>query len=39
MDHSWKLAVGTKIGLMLSAYTKGKDLEDPTGRLLGSYTR
>ena len=38
MDHSWKLAFGAKIGLMLSAYTKGKDLEDPTGRPLGSYT-
>jgi hypothetical protein len=38
MDHSWKFAVGTKIGLMLSAYTKGKTLEDPTGRTLGNYT-
>ena len=25
MDKSWKFAIGTKIGLMLSAYTKGKD--------------
>jgi hypothetical protein len=38
MDHSWKFAVGTKIGLMLSAYTKGKDLLGPTGSLVASYT-
>jgi hypothetical protein len=38
MDHSWKFAVGAKIGLMLSAYTKGVDLVDVTGRLVGSYT-
>lgn len=37
MDHSWKFAVGAKIGLMMSAYTKGVDLVDVTGRLLGSY--
>jgi hypothetical protein len=37
MDHSWKFAFGVKIGLMLSAYTKGKDQVDVTGRLLGSY--
>lgn len=38
MDHSWKFAVGTKIGLMLSAYTKGKTLLNPTGQVLGNYT-
>jgi hypothetical protein len=38
MDHSWKLAVGTKIGLMLSAYTKGKTLESATGSIVGNYT-
>ena len=38
MDHSWKFAVGTKIGLMLSAYTKGKTLISPTGQPLGNYT-
>jgi hypothetical protein len=38
MDHSWKFAVGAKIGLMLSAYTKGVDQVDATGRLLGSYS-
>ena len=36
MDKSWKFAVGVKIGLMLSAYTKGKDLQSPTGQTLGS---
>ena len=36
MDKSWKFAVGTKIGLMLTAYTKGVDPEDVTGRVLGS---
>jgi|HubBroStandDraft_1064217.scaffolds.fasta_scaffold81810_2 hypothetical protein len=38
MDHSWKFAVGTKIGLMLSAYTKGVDLVTGNGQLQGSYT-
>ena len=38
MDHSWKFAVGTKIGLMLSAYTKGKTLETATGETAGSFT-
>jgi Outer membrane protein beta-barrel domain len=39
MDHTWKIAVGAKIGLMMSAYTKGVDLVDVTGRLIGSYTQ
>ncbi|HEV3326739.1 MAG TPA: outer membrane beta-barrel protein [Puia sp.] len=38
MDHSWKFSVGTKIGLLLSAYTKGKTLEDGSGRVLGNFT-
>jgi len=38
MDHSWKFAVGTKVGLMLSAYTKGKTLQGPNGATLGNYT-
>lgn len=38
MDKSWKFAIGTKIGLMLSAYTKGKTQEDPSGRVLGNTT-
>jgi len=37
MDHSWKIAVGTKVGLMLSAYTKGKDLISGSGQTLGNY--
>jgi len=38
MDHSWKIAVGTKVGLMLSAYTKGKDLLSASGQTTGNYT-
>jgi hypothetical protein len=38
MDHSWKVAVGAKVGLMLSAYTKGKDLISGSGQTLGNYT-
>ena len=37
MDKSWKFAVGVKIGLLMSAYTKGKDLQSPTGQTLGNY--
>lgn len=37
MDHSWKIAVGAKVGLMLSAYTKGKDLESASGQVIGNY--
>jgi hypothetical protein len=37
MDHSWKIAVGAKIGLMLSAYTKGKDLISGSGASQGNY--
>ena len=36
MDKSWKFAVGTKIGLLISAYTKAVDPEDVTGRVLGN---
>jgi hypothetical protein len=38
MDHSWKFSVGTKIGLLLSAYTKGKTLESPQGQTVGNFT-
>jgi hypothetical protein len=38
MDHSWKIAVGAKVGLMLSAYTKGKDLVSGSGVTAGNYT-
>jgi hypothetical protein len=37
MDHSWKVAVGAKVGLMLSAYTKGKDLISGSGASQGNY--
>ena len=35
MDKSWKFAVGTKIGLMLSAYTKGIDATNGAGQVVG----
>jgi hypothetical protein len=38
MDHTWKFAIGAKLGLMMSAYTKGVDLVDVTGRLISAYT-
>jgi hypothetical protein len=40
MDHSWKFAIGAKIGLMLSAYTKGTDLLTAQGtpQAGGSYS-
>jgi hypothetical protein len=38
MDHSWKFSVGTKIGLLLAAYTKGKTLLSPQGAVIGNYT-
>ncbi|GGB11516.1 outer membrane beta-barrel protein [Puia dinghuensis] len=37
MDQSWKFAIGTKIGLMLSAYTKAKDLLNPAGGTIANY--
>jgi hypothetical protein len=37
MDHSWKIAVGAKVGLMLSAYTKGKDQVNSAGQTIGNY--
>src|SRR5579872_2609854 len=38
MDKSWKFAVGTKIGLMLSAYTKGTTVVNSVGQTLGNIT-
>ncbi len=40
MDHSWKFAFGAKIGLMMSAYTKGVDLVTAQGisQSGGDYT-
>jgi hypothetical protein len=37
MDKSWKFAVGAKIGLMLSAYTKGKTLQNNAGETISNY--
>jgi hypothetical protein len=34
MDKSWKFAFGTKIGYLITAYTKSVDPEDVTGRVL-----
>lgn len=39
MDHSWKFAVGAKVGVMLSAYTRGSTLESATGQILGNYVQ
>jgi len=37
-NKSWKFAVGAKIGLMLSAYTKGKTWQNSAGQTLGNFT-
>ena len=31
MNKSWKFAVGTKLGVLLSSYAKGKDVENSSG--------
>jgi len=36
-NKSWKIALGFKAGVLLSAYTKGKDLEDAGGRIQNYY--
>jgi len=38
MDKSWKFAVGTKIGLMTSAYTKGVTAVNSVGQTVGNIT-
>ncbi|HVS95760.1 MAG TPA: outer membrane beta-barrel protein [Puia sp.] len=38
MDKSWKFAVGTKIGLMVNAYTKGVTAVNSVGQTLGNIT-
>jgi len=38
MDKSWKFAIGTKIGLMLSAYTKGKDPLNGAGQVAANIS-
>jgi hypothetical protein len=37
-NKSWKFAVGAKIGLLLSAYTKGKTWQNSAGQTLGNFT-
>lgn len=36
-NSSWKFAVGAKVGLMLSAYTKAKTLQNSVGQTIGNY--
>lgn len=33
-DKSWKFAIGAKVGTLLKAYTKGKDLQNPNGNTI-----
>jgi len=37
-DRSMKAAIGFKVGTMLNAHTKGKNLQDASGRQINSYT-
>lgn len=37
-NKSFKFAIGGKIGLLVNAHTKGKNLQDNTGRTLNEYT-
>ena len=32
-NKSWKIALGFKAGFLMSAYTKGKDLENQAGQI------
>jgi hypothetical protein len=36
-NKSWKIALGIKAGVLLSAYTKGKDLENAAGQITNYY--
>jgi hypothetical protein len=36
-NRSWKIALGIKAGLLLSTYTKGKDLENAAGQITNNY--
>jgi Outer membrane protein beta-barrel domain len=38
VDHSWKVALGVKVGTLLDAHTKGRNLQDKNGNPLSSYT-
>jgi hypothetical protein len=33
-NKSWKFAIGTKVGLMLNAYAKGKNIENGSGQIV-----
>jgi Outer membrane protein beta-barrel domain len=37
-NKSWKIALGAKVGTMLSAHTKGKNLLNKSGGVINSYT-
>jgi Outer membrane protein beta-barrel domain len=37
MNSSWKLALGAKVGVLLSAYTKGKNLENNANQPINNY--
>ncbi len=37
-DHSWKGAIGVKVGTLLNIHTKGKTLQNSTGGTLNSFT-
>src|SRR5450755_1029070 len=36
-NKSWKIALGIKVGVLLSAYTKGKDLENQANVIINQY--
>jgi hypothetical protein len=36
-NNSWKIALGFKAGILLSAYNKGKDLESPAGQTINEF--
>jgi hypothetical protein len=36
-NKSWKIALGVKVGVLMSAYTKGKDLENQAGQVTNSF--
>jgi hypothetical protein len=38
VDNSFKIALGGKVGTLLSASTKGKNLQTNAGSVIGSYT-
>lgn len=38
-NKSWKVAIGGKVGTMINAHTKGKDLESKNNTLINKYTQ